>query len=127
MSRVRRGPIRVANATLMVTLALGMPALAGPDYLARDLLSPCQEADNDARWGEAAETECEQYIVGFVDALHQTGMAGAGTEICPPEENTADEVRWAFMRWVHSSYTSRTVMPASDALMATLKENFACG
>ena len=123
--------MRVMTYSLMALLALGTPVLAGSHvgsgYLAKDLLSPCQEADNDARWGEAAETECEQYIVGFVDALHATGMAGPGTEICPPGQNTADEVRWAFMRWVHKDYSNRTVMTASEALMGTLKDNFACG
>ncbi len=95
-------------------------------YMASDLLSPCQEADNDARWGEAAETECEQYIIGYVDALLATGAAGPGTAVCPPMVNTADEVRWAFMRWVHASYTKRKAMPAAQALMATLAENFPC-
>lgn len=113
-------------------LALALPAwadshAAAPGYTALDLLSPCTEADNDARWGEAAETECEQYIVGFVGGLMATGMAGAGTEVCPPEQNMADEVRWAFMRWVHGSYTKRKAMAASDAMLMTLKENFACG
>ena len=113
----------------LLALAVAAPASAdshGSGYLASDLISPCQEADNDARWGEAAETECEQYIVGFVDALRTTGMAGSGTEICPPDVNTADEVRWAFMRWVHGSYGTRTKIPAADALLATLKENFPC-
>ncbi len=96
------------------------------DYTALDLLSPCQEADNDARWGQAAETECEQYLMGFVDALKVNGLAGPGTAVCPPPVNTADEVRWAFMRWVHRDYSSRKRMPAGEALMATLKESFPC-
>lgn len=108
--------------------ALGMtfaaPALAD-DYSAGDLLSPCQEADNDARWGEAAETECEQYVIGFVGALRATG-AKESLGICAPEQNTADEVRWAFMRWVHASYTKRKAMPANEAMLATLKESFPC-
>ena len=112
-----------------IAAILSAPAYAGSHsgYLAADLLSPCQEADNDARWGEAAETECEQYILGFVDALLATGAAGTGSEICPPDQNTADEVRWAFMRWVHESYSSRTKLSASEAVLDTLKENFACG
>jgi len=111
-------------------LLLAAPAYAGSHggaYMAEELMSPCQEADNDARWGEAAETECEQYIIGFVDALKATGMAGEGTKICPPELNTADEVRWAFLRWVHADYTARKKMPAADAMMGTLSEAFACG
>ena len=54
----------------------------------------------------------------------QTGETGKS--VCPPKLNTADEVRWAFMRWVHGSYSKRKAMPAADALMATLKESFAC-
>lgn len=107
---------------------LALPALAespAGTYLAGDLLSPCQEADNDARWGEAAETECEQYIMGFVGALKAVG-AKAELGICAPEQNTADEVRWAFMRWVHESYTKRTKMPAPEALMGALQASFPC-
>ena len=59
--------------------------------------------------------------------LRKWGAAGAGSDVCPPEQNTADEVRWAFMRWVHASYTERKEMPAADALLATLKDSFPCG
>ncbi|TCL00783.1 hypothetical protein BXY66_3430 [Shimia isoporae] len=107
--------------------ALASPAAADPKYTAKDLLSPCTEADNDARWGEAAETECEQYIMGFIAGLEATGNAGPGTKICPPDQNTADEARWAFMRWVHGDFTKRKAMPASDGLMAALEERFPCG
>lgn len=114
---------------LLVGAIAASPALAdnhgGSVYLAADLLSPCQESDNDARWGEAAETECEQYVIGFVDALRLTG-AKESMGICVPDQNTADEVRWAFMRWVHASYTKRKGMSASEAMLATLKENFPC-
>ena len=95
-------------------------------YSAGDLLSPCQEADNDARWGAAAETECEQYILGFVDAMAKDGTAGPGGIVCPPVLNTADEVRWAFMRWVHQDYAARRQMSAPDALMDTLTSAFPC-
>lgn len=109
-------------------LITASPALADSHmsgYSAGDLLSPCQEADNDARWGETAELECEQYIIGFVDALKAVG-AKEELGICAPELNTGDEVRWAFMRWVHASYSMRVKMSAADAVMATLKENFPC-
>ena len=96
-----------------------------PSYTAAELLSPCQAADNEARWGEAADTECEQYVMGFVGALKATG-ADAANGICAPDVNTADEVRWAFMRWVHESYSARTAMSAADAMLATLKTSFAC-
>ena len=123
--------MRLTTTLTVLASLIAAPVLAGSHsgsgYLASDLLSPCQESDNDARWGEAAETECEQYLIGFVEALQTTGMAGEGTEICPPALNTADEVRWAFMRWVHQDYSDRTKMAASDAVLATLKENFACG
>lgn len=112
------------TASFFFTVASASPMLAD-GYSAGDLLSPCQEADNDARWGEAAETECEQYVLGFVGALQITGTAEV-EGICPPEQNTADEVRWAFMRWVHASFTKRKAMPANEAMLATLKENFAC-
>lgn len=102
-------------------------SFSGADYAAHELLSPCQESDNDARWGEAAETECEQYIMGFVDALAEVGAVGPEAGMCPPAVNTADEVRWAYMRWVHASYTARKDMPAADALLATLKDSFPCG
>ncbi|MDU8929962.1 Rap1a/Tai family immunity protein [Alisedimentitalea sp. MJ-SS2] len=115
------------SALLIASMAFA--ALASPGhadvYTAGDLLSPCQEADNDARWGEAAETECEQYIMGFVGALKMTG-AKESMGICAPDQNTADEVRWAFMRWVHASYSERKAMPANEALLATLKDEFAC-
>ena len=118
----------VAGALLLAVCgAAGADSFSGSGYSAGDLLSPCQEADNDARWGEAAETECEQYILGFVDAMQVAGATGTESGICPPEVNTPDEVRWAFMRWVHGDYSARTRMPAADALLETLKSAFECG
>ncbi len=121
----------VLAATLII---LGAPAIAQvtsvlkihSNYSAAELLSPCQEADNDARWGQAAEVECEQYIIGYVDALEATGAVGTEAGICLPEQNIADEVRWAFMRWVHSDYSGRTKMLAAEAVLATLKDSFPC-
>jgi len=121
-----------ASIGLFAAIFLGLASAAGADsftgsnYVARDLLSPCQESDNDARWGEAAETECEQYLLGFADALKEVGQTGSEAGICPPEENTADEIRWAFMRWVHQDYAVRIQMPAADALLATLRDSFDC-
>ena len=102
------------------------PNAMGEEYTALELLSPCQESDNDARWGQYAETECEQYLLGFVAALQEVGMIGSADGVCPPELNTADEVRWAFMRWVHASFTERKEMSARAAVLATLKESFPC-
>ena len=122
------------NVTIILSAALlagsttfaAADSFTGSSYDAGDLLSPCQEADNDARWGEAAETECEQYLMGFADALREVGQTGPEAGICPPEQNTADEIRWAFMRWVHASYSERHRMPAADAVLATLRESFPC-
>ena len=110
-------------AGLLAASAAMADSTAG--YTANQLLSPCQESDNDARWGEAAETECEQYLLGFVGALKASG-AGKAAKICPPVQNTADEIRWAFMRWVHNDYGKRTKMPADKAVLETLKESFPC-
>ena len=113
-------------------LALGVAAQAasaqgGSVYTAKNLLDICQEGDNASRMvGQIAEIECEQYVRGYVEALIETGGVGEKTGICPPEQNTADEVRWAFARWAHKSYTERTKMTASAALLATLKDSFAC-
>lgn len=113
------------NGAFAQSDATGSVLSIGAGYTAGELLSPCQEADNDARWGEAAEIECEQYILGFVAALREAGLK-ADIGICTPDQNVADEVRWAFMRWVHASYSERTKLPASKAMMATLQEHFAC-
>ncbi len=114
------------GAVLLACSVAGSAQSTGPAYKAADLLSPCQTADNDSRWGAAAETECEQYILGYVHALAKVGASGPGKEVCPPAVNTADEVRWAFMRWVHGAYTARGAMTAPDALMETLKASFPC-
>ena len=121
------------RSSILITaaaLALATPAFAeshGGGYSASDLMEPCQLADNDSRDGAPAETECEQYIMGFVEALEITGMAGPGTETCPPEVNTADEVRWAYIRWIYGDFTARKQLPANEAVMATLKDVFPCG
>ncbi|MDJ0824656.1 MAG: Rap1a/Tai family immunity protein [Rhodobacter sp.] len=115
--------------TATAALMLATPALAGSHasgYMAAELMQTCQDADNDARGGAAAETECEQYMLGFVEALTATGMAGAGTEICPPAQNVADEVRWAYIRWIYGDFSARKAMSAADAVLATLKDSFAC-
>ena len=98
-------------------------AMAATPYSATDLLIACTNADNDAREvGTVAELECEQYIMGFVHALEVTG----DSTVCAPKQNTADEVRWAYMRWVHEDYSGRKDMGAGAALLGTLREQFAC-
>lgn len=122
--------IVTASILSLAVVVAGNQAEAGPyglaDYNAMALLSPCQESDNDSRWGEAAETECEQYLMGFVHALIEVDAIGPESGMCPPDINTADEVRWAFMRWVHADYSARIKMPAGDALKATLRDEFPC-
>ncbi len=123
-------PIVPVLALAVSGLAAGT-ALAGshasPEYPAKELMQICVEADNDSRFGQALEIECEQYMLGFIQALAVTGMAGDGTEICPPAQNLADEVRWAYTRWIHGDYSKRVQLSAADALLATLKDEFACG
>lgn len=91
------------------------------DYTIEQLMAPCLEADNDSRWGAAAETECEQYIRGFTDAYILVTDNG----VCLPALNRDDEVRWAFMKWVRQNHADR-FEPAAEGLMATLKEAFKC-
>jgi len=121
-----------ASALLAGAVALGAvsaPAEAADRkskvYSVADLLKPCIEGDNDSRWGEAAEAECEQYINGFTDAITEVGYATKENNICLPALNRADEIRWAFMRWAHQNYDDRG-MPASEGLLATLKATMTC-
>jgi hypothetical protein len=122
------------QAKLVLTLVAGFglaavvasqDAVAGQlsNYAVKDLMEPCFEADNDARWGAAAEAECEQYLRGFTDALILAGAAEG--KICLPELNRDAEVRWAFMRWVHEHFGERGQL-AAQGLMATLETKFPC-
>lgn len=104
----------------------GSPSILA-DYSAADLLLPCMEADSDSReTGVVAALECEQYLTGFASALVATGQTGTEAGICLPEDNVPDEIRWAYVRWVHGAYRERTQMPAKEAVLATIKEEFAC-
>ena len=94
------------------------------DYTIGELLAPCIEADNDAREGAEAETECEQYMTGFTDAFAQLADA-AGEDVCLPEQNRPDEVRWAFMKWAMQNYGRRDE-PAAEGLKITLETAFPC-
>lgn len=116
----------IGFAAIAATGPASAEGFTGSGYSASDLLATCQEADSDARNGIFAEIECEQYILGFVDALSEAGAAGEGTAVCPPAVNTADEVRWGFTRWVYGDFSNRRAMSASSALMGTLKDDFAC-
>lgn len=119
-------PIRHVLFGVAAAAMLSIAPAAAQEYTAAQLLDPCTEADNDARYGQYAETECEQYILGFVNALQMSGMAGASHGICLPTQNVADEIRWAFMRWVNEDY-SRRHMSAANGLMGAIKAKFACG
>ena len=128
----RKLAILTASAVLAGAAALGtLPGTAEAasqrtsNYTVADLLKPCIEGDNDSRWGEAAEAECEQYIQGFTDAIIEVGYATKENNICLPVVNRADEIRWAFMRWAHQHYEDRG-MPASEGLLATLKATMTC-
>jgi len=114
----------IAATAVLAALGLAAPAQAGElsDYSVKALLEPCVEGDNDSRWGAAAEAECEQYIMGFTDAIVLTATEGS---ICLPELNRADEVRWAFMRWAHQNFDQRD-MPAAKGLQAVIEEKFRC-
>ena len=121
--------LKLAEAVFLAA-SIGTAAVAGSHteemYAAKELMQTCVAADNDARDGPTFEIECEQYITGFVQALELTGQAGPGTEICPPQVNMPDEVRWAFTRWIHGDFRNRVSLSAADALLATLKEEFGC-
>ena len=109
----------------LVAIALAGPAFAqSADYRVRDLLEPCVEGDNDSRGGAVLEMECEQYVNGFTHLYLRSGMARADKG-CLPEQNQADEIRWAFMRWAHENFDDRD-RPAVEGLIATLKARFAC-
>jgi len=94
-------------------------------YTVKDLLEPCQEGDNDSRWGATAEAECEQYIKGFTDAYNLLRDNGKTDNVCLPEQNRLDEIRWAFMRWAHQNFDDRG-QPAGEGLLTVLKERFTC-
>ena len=91
--------------------------------LAQDLLVPCQDADNDARDGYISHLECVGYIRGFVAALELTGDEGS---LCFPEANRDDQLRRAFVRWVHGAFRDRSKMPVDEALLGALNDSFGC-
>jgi len=116
------GAITIAAVTSMSQIQAA--ELSG--YTVRQLLEPCIEGDNDARWGAAAEGECEQYITGFTDAFLLLTKDPKAAGVClPPAGNRPDEVRWAFMKWAAENRDKRDI-PAVEGLMATMKEKFSC-
>ena len=123
-----RKPKALIPLAALLTMGFGLTSAGAAElsgYLGSELYSPCHESDNDARFGAAAEAECEQYLRGFTDALVMAGMVGPDSNICLPEENRDDEVRWAYMRWINENFGDRN-KPAAETLMATLKDKFPC-
>ena len=119
------------HMTFAILAALTLSQAAGPATaqnvpelgLAKELLLPCQEADNDPRDGFLAELECLTFIRGFVTAVTLTE---GDARFCFPEANRDDQIRRAYVRWVHKSFSKRGNMPVGTALLAALDEHFAC-
>ena len=98
------------SVAIWVLTAMLLPSTAvsqDSDYTIEQLLKTCMEADNDARWGAAAELECEQYISGFTDAYLLYGAFETDNICLPPPGNRADEVRWVFTRWASQNFDRR--------------------
>lgn len=117
--------VLVLSAVLAIDL-LSTPARAQelPELvIAQDLLVPCQDADNDARDGYLSHLECVGYIRGFVAALE---VSGAAEGLCFPETNRDDQLRRAFVRWVHTSFRTHSKMPVAEALLGAFDDSFAC-
>ena len=79
---MRNLSILASAALVMVAAAWSAGAAEVSKYKIIELYNPCNESDNDARWGAAAEAECEQYLRGFTDALILTGAVGPDKGIC---------------------------------------------
>ncbi|MCI2399649.1 Rap1a/Tai family immunity protein [Aliiroseovarius subalbicans] len=110
----------LATATVTPLQAQTVPDLT----VAKDLLLPCQEADNDPRDGFIAELECVSFIRGFMAAVD---LSDLGKKICLPDANRDDQVRRAFAQWVHGSFRKRGNMPVGDAILEALNDKFPCG
>lgn len=115
----------IAAGILATVLSFSATAADISAYSVADLLEPCMEGDNDSRWGLFAETECEQYVIGFADAYVLMGMAERDNVCLPPIGNRADEIRWAFMKWAHQHFKDRQ-MPAAEGLLAAIRSDFSC-
>jgi len=108
-------------------LSLSAEAAGTSDYTVADLLKPCEEGDNDARWGASLEAQCEQFINGFTGAYLLLMDGGKVDGVClPPPGNRPDEMRWAFVKWTYDNYKKRH-MPAAEGLLAAIKSHFSCG
>jgi hypothetical protein len=63
--------------------------------------------------------------VFVTDAYAALTDGGKADNVCLPEQNRLDEVRWAFTRWAHKNFDDRN-QPAADGLLAVIKEGFTC-
>ncbi|PIE08679.1 MAG: hypothetical protein CSA74_01190 [Rhodobacterales bacterium] len=125
MARLRSLCLAALCALTATPAPAPAPAPAQPvplPVLAKDLLGPCQDADNDARDGFLSELECIGFIAGFVAALEVSD----GPPLCLPDTNREDAIRRAYVRWVHASFSKRAKLPVGVALKAALDESFGC-
>jgi hypothetical protein len=117
--------------SLLFAITVGWHALPAEaadlrNYSVADLLQPCEEGDNDARWGADLEANCEQFINGFTAAYILLTDGAEAQDIClPPPGNRSDEVRWAFIEWTYKNYDRRDV-PAAQGLLEAMKAHFPC-
>ncbi len=124
MSKMATGLIALL---LVGWFSLPVDAAEPSDYTVADLLKPCEEGDNDARWGASLEAQCEQFINGFTGAYLLLMDDGKVDGVClPPPGNRPDEMRWAFVKWTYDNYKKRH-MPAAEGLLAAIKSHFSCG
>ncbi len=120
---MRRLAFVATLSSLVITAAAPAAAQDIPPMLvAKDLLLPCQEADNDPRDGFMSQLECIGFIRGFVAAVELAG----DPKLCIPEANQDDELRRSFVRWVHASYSKRSKMPVGEAVQAAITDGFQC-
>ena len=120
--------LRVFGVLLVGSMTFSGPALAAElsNYTVAQLLKPCVEGDNDARWGAEKEAECEQFIGGFTDTYLLLTNSGRDKGVCLPSPgNRRDEVRWAFMKWAYQNFDRRYI-PAVEGLSDTVKVHFPC-
>ena len=118
--------ISLLFATTVGWHALPAEAAELRNYSVADLLQPCEEGDNDARWGADLEANCEQFINGFTAAyILLTDGAGAQAICLPPPGNRSDEVRWAFIEWTYKNYDRRD-LPAAQGLLEAITVHFPC-
>jgi len=128
----KRSEFRIPYLLISVLLWGPMAPLTAPHaaelggYTVFELLRPCEEGDNDARWGAGKEAECEQFIKGFTGAFIMLTDGGKTHNVClPAPGNRLDEIRWAFMKWAYENFDKKN-MPAAQGLMEVVRSKFPC-